>query len=334
MKAVILAGGEGTRLRPLTRRRAKVMVPVLNRPLLSYTLERLAHLGIDEVILTLAYRPDDIIAYFGDGYSLGLRLTYVVEDTPLGSGGAVKNVAAILDDTFLVLNGDIFTDLDLRAMISYHRRSGALITIALAQVDDPSTYGVVEMEPDGRLLRFLEKPPPEETPSRLVNAGTWIFETEALEFLPQSPSMVEYDLFPRLLREGWPLYGFCSDAYWMDVGPPQRYLQLHHALLKAGPPRMEPGAWVDPSAAIEGAVLLGPDCNVGSGARVVGPSCLGESCIVEPGAVVEGSVLWEGVQVGSGARLRECVVASRCRIEAGVELAGAVLEEENVVAGA
>jgi len=306
------------------------MVPVLGRPLLHYTLERLASQGITDVILTLSYRPHDIIAHFGDGSSLGVRLTYVLEEEPLGSGGAIRNVASALDGTFLALNGDIFTDLDLGALLAYHRRKGALVTIALTQVENPSAYGVVEMAEDGRLRRFVEKPPPGEAPSRLINAGTWVFEPQALEFLPQGPSMVEYDLFPRLLREGLPLFGFPSDAYWVDVGTPQRYLKLHQDLLAGCPPQVGPGAVVEPTARLEGPVLLGPGCVVGSGARIIGPACLGEGCLIGPGAIIEASVLWEGVQVGPGARLRGCVLASRCKIGAGVELEGAVLEEAAV----
>ena len=213
MKAVILAGGEGTRLRPLTCNVPKPMVPILNRPFLEHMLGHLSGHGVDHAILTMWYLPDVIRSHFGNGEGLGLRLSYTLEETPLGTAGAVKNVEDELDGAFLVLNGDIFTNLDLSAMARFHRESGAMVTIALTQVEDPSAFGVVDMDESGRVSRFVEKPPPGEAPSNWINAGTYLIEREALAHAPGGEHyMFERGLFPKLLEMGAPVYGY-------QVGP-------------------------------------------------------------------------------------------------------------------
>lgn len=326
MKALILAGGEGTRLRPLTYERPKVLIPTLNQPLMEYTLNRLHRHGVDDIILAVGHMADAIQAHFGDGNRWNVRLDYSVESEPLGSGGAIKNVARLLkEDTFIVLNGDIYTDLDVTAMLDFHRHKKAMVTISLTEVADPSAYGVVDMAEDGRLRRFVEKPPPGQAPSNLVNAGTWIFEPGALAYLPEGVSSVEYNLFPLLLANGKPMYGYASDAYWMDVGTPERYMRLTQDLLAGRPPDVAPDVQLHPSSLIDGPIMIGRDCRIEANVRIIGPAVLGDGCIIRAGSTIEGCVLWDNVHIGRSVRLRHCILASNCDVSDGTEMVGEVL---------
>ncbi|HEY8491205.1 MAG TPA: NDP-sugar synthase [Dehalococcoidia bacterium] len=345
MKAVVLAGGMGTRLRPLTYGRPKSMVPILNRPFLEHCIAHLRRHGVTEVILALSYLPEAIEGHFGDGRAYGVRITYVLEETPLGSGGAIRNVAHLLDGTFFALNGDVYTDLDLSAMLARHREAGAAVSISLTPVADPSHYGVVDWEPEsGRLRRFVEKPPREEAPSNMANAGTWIFEPWVLDRIPADrPSMVERELFPDLLREGQHLLGFASDAYWIDIGTPERYLQVHRDLLTgavrskldgdAAYPHVDPGASVAGGATVTGPVLVGAGARIEEGCRLEGPLVIGPGTVVGAGSHLSGCVLWEQVRVGPGATLRDAVVGARCVVGEGAALHGVYLGDGATVEG-
>lgn len=315
IKAVILAGGEGTRLQPLTLHTHKGMVPILNRPFLEHALDHLRNHGIREVILALCHLHHQIVDYFGDGSAFGVKLHYVVEESPLGTAGAVRNTAHLLDNTFLVLNGDIYTDLDLKSLLAFHREQGALATIALTQVEDPSPYGVVETGPGGRVLRFLEKPRPGETPARDINAGTYVLEPQALRHIPRGqPYMFERGLFPSLLEQGLPLFAYHTQSYWMDMGTPQRYLALHlHLLLKNGA-ALASDSRIHPQAILRGPVMMGPGCRVAAQAQVVGPAALGPSCHLGPRSRVERAVLWHGVRVGEGAIITGAILGNGCHI--------------------
>lgn len=228
MKAVLLVGGEGTRLRPLTCNTVKAMVPVANKPFLEHIIAYLSSHGVDEIVVTLCYLPDRIRDYFGDGRRFGVKMDYVREESPLGTAGAVKNAAAHLDSTFVVLNGDIFTGLDLSNMIVAHRYRGAEATIALTPVDNPTAYGVVEMEQTGRVRRFVEKPPPDQVTSNLINAGTYVLEPCVLEEIPAGmPCMFEHHVFPGLLQRRAAFYGYVSSTYWLDIGTPEKYRKLN-----------------------------------------------------------------------------------------------------------
>ena len=310
MKAVILAGGEGTRLRPLTCNVPKPMVPILNRPFLEHMLSHLSGHGVEHAILTMWYLPDVIRSHFGNGEGLGLRLSYTLEETPLGTAGAVKNVEDELDGAFLVLNGDIFTDLDLSAMARFHRDSGAMVTIALTQVEDPSAFGVVDMDESGRVSRFVEKPAPGEAPSNWVNAGTYLVEPEALAHAPGGEHhMFERGLFPKLLEMGAPVYGYRSNAYWADLGTPTSYARVHRDMLPtAGATAGHDVTGVHSSARISGPVLLGRGCAIGPDAIVQGPVVMGAGCRVGEGAVIRDAILWRDVEVGRGAELDACIL--------------------------
>jgi mannose-1-phosphate guanylyltransferase len=300
------------------------MVPILNRPFLEHLFGYLKGYQVTEIILTLGYLPDQIKNYFGNGGDFGLKLSYVVEESPLGTAGAVKNVEDYLDDqAFLVFNGDIFTAIDLRQMLDFHRQKQAKATIALTSVEDPSTYGVVEMNEAGKVKRFIEKPPREEAPTNLINAGIYIIEPETLAEIPkQTRFMFEHHLFPQLLEKGVPIYGFPSDAYWIDIGSPDKYWQVQIDLLlgKVAPviySDEREASLIHPTAQIDDKVLIGRHCHIEAGVNIIGPAVIGQDCQIGEGAEIEQAILWNEVRVGQGAILRRCLIANECFIGEG-----------------
>jgi len=329
MKAVILVGGEGTRLRPLTCNTTKAMVPILNKPFLEHLLGYLKGHGITDIILAMSYLPQGIKSYFGDGARLGVSLSYLVEEEPMGTAGAVKNAEGYLDESFLMLNGDVFTDLDITAMIDFHRRRKAVATIAVTPVDDPTAYGLIETNADGRITRFLEKPTREEVTTNTINAGIYVLEPDILAKIPPGKKVsIERETFQQLLAGQEAMYAYSSTAYWLDMGTPEKYLRLNHDLLlcrapslfKAGRGVQTAGSQIDPSATIEAPVLIGEGCVIGPGVTVKGPAVIGPGCKVEEGAAIEGAVLWNNVSVGRKAIARNCIAASHSEIHEGSEV--------------
>ena len=322
MKAVILVGGEGTRLRPLTCNTPKSMVPILNRPFLEHIIDYLKEHNIDDIILALCYLPHHVQRYFGDGTEFGIKLTYVVEDSPLGTAGAVKNVAQRLDETFFVFNGDIFTDLDLTRMLDFHRERESKVSIALTPVDDPTIYGLVETNAEERVERFIEKPRWDAVTTNMINAGTYIIEPEVLSHVPKGLHFTfEQGLFPLLVARGDPVYGYPSDAYWIDIGTPERYLKLHHDLLTGRVAKSFPGEragegiWVEEGcdihsqAELDGPTLIGRNCVIGSKAQVKGPCVIGQDCMIGAGSLIKEAIVWQNTRLGQGVSLRGCVIA-------------------------
>ncbi len=346
MKAVILVGGQGTRLRPLTLCVPKPMVPLANKPFVSYVLEHLQQNGIDEVIFSMGYLPDGIKSYFGDGSSLGIKLIYAVEDHPLGTAGAVKNVEKYIQDgDFLVLNGDILTDLDLRALMEFHREKNASGTIALTPVDDPTAYGLVRTGAEGEVLGFLEKPSWDQIDTNLINAGTYVLQAEVLDMIPAG---VEYSfergVFPRLV--GKDLYGFGSNAYWMDIGTPEKYLQAHYDILEKNVSTavslcldedfvcVEEEARLEAGAKLVPPVMIGGGSVIKAGARVGRMAVIGPGCVVGSGSVVEESVIQADSTLEENVTVRRSIVARGARIGPGaVVRAGAVVGEEATIEG-
>jgi mannose-1-phosphate guanylyltransferase len=326
IKAVILVGGEGTRLRPLTSSVPKPMVPVLNKPFLEHVFRHLASHGVKDIILALCYLPDNIQSYFGDGRDFGINLTYVAEDFPLGTAGAVKNVSQHIDSTFLVLNGDVYTDLDITAMVALHKAKGAQATIALTPVEDPSAYGVVDTDADGRVKCFIEKPKREEAPSNMINAGTYVLEPDVLAHVePQTFCMFERFLFPLLLNTGQPLYAYPSDAYWIDIGTPENYAKINLDLL-SGDVQIDDSVDVHSSAKIIGPVLFGSNCVVEADVVIEGPAVIGSGCIIKSGSIVSRAIIWPDTHIDRQATVQDCVVSAGCRIEANASVVdGAVL---------
>jgi mannose-1-phosphate guanylyltransferase len=339
MKAVILVGGEATRLRPLTCNTPKIMVPVLNRPFFEHVIGYLKAHNIIDIVLAVGKSPEQIQDYFGDGSRLGAGITYSVEDFPMGTAGAVKNAEMFLDDSFIVLNGDVFTDIDLSVMMRLHREDKATASLALTPVDDPSAFGVVETDSQGRVKYFMEKPGRDKIPlvkpgANMINAGIYILEPDILNYItPGAFSMFEHDVFPLLLEKGQAIFGHPFPGYWIDIGTPDKYLKLQHDLLQryVGNKgiKFEGERFVHSSAQIEGPAVMGDACFIDRDSVLKGPVVLGARCRVEEGAVIEGVVLWEDCQIGKGSKLRNCVMASRCHIgEESEILDGSILGDD------
>jgi len=323
-------------MRPLTWRTPKPLVPLLNRPLLDHLLLHLRDHGFDEITLALTQRAEAIQRSFGRGERLGLDLQYAYEDTPLGSGGAIAMIARGWDETFLVCNGDIVTDLDLSGMLAQHRARSAELSIALYEVDDPSAFGVVEIDDAGRIHRFVEKPPREEAPSHLINAGSWLFEPSLLADMDGTRfNRVEDELFPKVCAQGRPVYGYRHAGYWADVGNPAALLRVNLDLVAVGDPAgrllLAPDAQVAPSAHIEGPSVIGAGTTIGAGATVSG-SVLWDGVIVGANATVRGSTIATGAVVGAGAEILDSVIAHEATIEPGARLHGVAVEPATVVA--
>lgn len=327
MFAVVLVGGFGTRLRPLTNDVPKPMLPVMHRPMIVGLVERLADGGVTDVVLALGFKPEPFQEAFPGGRHDDVRIHYAVEPEPLDTAGAIAFAArsAGVDNTFVVANGDIITDLPIADLVSAHRRSGARATLHLTPVADPSAFGVVETDETGRVRRFVEKPQPGETDSKQINAGTYVFEPSVLDLVaPDERVSVERIVFPRLAEVGG-LYGMTTEDYWLDTGRPEQYLQanLDPVRGRRGPhvDGVHPLARVDPSAVVSESVV-GPGAQIGARARVTGSAIIGGGSVA-PGAIVESSVI--AGSVGPSARVTGCVVGAGHTVAAGVEVADARL---------
>ncbi len=328
MRAVLMAGGSGTRLRPLTCDLPKPMVTILNRPIVEHILHLLERHGIGEVIATLHYLPDVVRDRFGDGSEYGVKMHYVVEEEqPLGTAGCVKNVAEFLTETFVVISGDSVTDIDLSAALRFHQRKGAMVTIVLKRTGDPTAFGVVIVDEDQRIRRFLEKPTTSEVFSDTVNTGIYILEPEVLNFLaPDVPSDFSLDLFPQLLAQGVPMYGYVAEGYWCDVGSLDAYRQAQYDAIRGRVdlricyPLLRAGVWVgegtriDPSARIEPPVLIGEHCEIGPRVRISAGSIIGDRVVIGAGADLQHPILGHGVMVGEEAQLWACTLSRNVRV--------------------
>ncbi len=329
MRAVLMAGGSGTRLRPLTCDLPKPMVPVLNRPIAEHIINLLKLNGIDEVIATLHYLPDVMRDYFQDGSDFGIQMTYAVEeDQPLGTAGCVKNIAELLDDTFLVISGDSITDFDLRAAIAFHKAHKSKATLVLTRVPNPLEFGVVITDENYRISRFLEKPSSSEIFSDTVNTGIYILEPEVLDYLPENQETdFSKDLFPQLLAEGEPMYGYIAEGYWCDVGHLDVYREAHYdglyrkVKLDFAYEELSPGIWkgqntyIDPSVRIEPPVLIGSNCRIGPRVQIDGGTVLGDNVTVGADANLKRPIIWNGAIIGEEAHLRACVIARGTRVD-------------------
>jgi len=338
MKAIILVGGEGTRLRPLTYSVVKPMVPVVNRPFIEHVIRKLALHGIDEIVLAMGYKPDSIYAYFKDGRGLDVKLTYSLEEKPLGTAGAIKNAGGHVDNTFFVLNGDCFSDIDYSDMLNQHMRNKAMATIALTHVDDPTRFGVVETDASRRVLRFIEKPAWQDVTSHWINAGVYILEPAVLDYIPDNQFyMFENGVFPRMLERGEPFYAYRSQAYWIDMGTPEQYHRINSDLLqgKCTSPLhvardliIAEGCEIHASARLTGPVILAGGCTVGADVRITGPAVIGRSCRISRSAVIENSLLWDDITVGEGAIIIDSIIASGAKIDKRQRLEGLTINHQ------
>jgi mannose-1-phosphate guanylyltransferase/phosphomannomutase len=325
VKAVIMAGGEGTRLRPLTSNQPKPMLPLANRPLMEHVVLLLRKHGFEEIVVTVAFMANAVRSYFGDGSELGVKLVYATEETPLGTAGSVLNARDELDDRFLVISGDVLTDLDLGSIVDFHQEKGAMATLALHAVPNPLEFGIVIAREDGSVERFLEKPTWGQVFSDTINTGIYVLEPEIFDFIPKErPSDFSADVFPAVLAANRPIFGCISEGYWEDVGTTEAYLKAHHDVLERRVRvevegfQLRPGVWlgtgstIDPTAAVEGPALIGDNCSIGPGV-VIGPyATLGDNVRVAEAAEVHHSVLGDNCYVGSGARVEGAAVARAC----------------------
>ena len=346
-QAIILAGGQGTRLRPLTYTRPKPVVPLLNHPFLAYQLRLLRDHGVTDVILACSYRVDDVRAILGDGAALGTHLRYVIESEPLGTGGGVRNAADLARGTLFVLNGDVLTDADLTAMRAFHAERAARATLYVTRVEHPRAYGLIETDGDGRIRAFREKPgPTEPITTNVINAGIYLLDAALLTRIPAGrPVSIEREFFPALIADGTPVYAWEGPSYWRDIGSPAAYLDAQMDLLddrvrtSVAPAGVRTrGAWIavgasiDPTAVIEGPSVIGAGVSVAGGARIGPRAVLGDGVRVAAGARIERSVVWDGTEIGKDARLEGCVIGSGGRIGAAAHVGpGAVLESDAVV---
>jgi mannose-1-phosphate guanylyltransferase len=328
MKAILLAGGKGTRLRPLTVHTPKPIVPILGRPFLYYQIDLLRQVPeIDEVILSLNYQPRRIEEIFGEGDGLGLRLRYVVEPVPLGTGGAVRYAGDSLTDSVVVFNGDVLTQVDLGAVLRLHRERKAKATIVLTPVENPRAYGLVETDADGNVSRFLEKPGDSEITCNTINAGIYVLEPETFERIPKDTAWsIERSFFPSLIERGETFVAFVHDGYWIDIGTPAKYLQVHRDIMDgrfvappfdtagAGAAFVSPEAKIDPGVELQGPCFIDEGVVIKAGARVLPYSVIGRQTHVEESAVIDGSIIWPNGRIGTEAVVRGALLGRNCHI--------------------
>jgi len=346
MKAVVMAGGAGSRLRPLTIARPKPMVPLVNKPVMAHALDLVKRHGITDVVVTVQYMAERIQDYFGDGRSLGMNIEYALEEVPLGTAGSVKNAAQYLDDTFIVISGDAVTDFDLSAIIRYHKEKGALATITLFRVPNPLEYGVIIIGEDGRIRQFLEKPSWGEVISDTVNTGIYVLEPQVLDYFEAGvPFDFSKDLFPILMKRGDPMYGFIASGYWCDVGNLEEYVRACRDLLE-GLVHLDPlgehiggGIWCDgeaqiaPDAQLYGPIFLGHGVQIKSKAILRGPTVVRDYSMVDERAYVDHSIVWRNSYIGEGAELRGAIVGRQCSLKSKVVVFEGAVLGDNVTVG-
>ena len=343
MQALILAGGEGTRLRPLTSTVPKPVVPLVDRPFISFMIEWLRRHGVDDVVMSCGFLASGVRNVLGDGDAYGVRIRYVEEPRPLGTGGALKFAESLLDDRFLMLNGDVLTDIDLTAQIAQHEATGATGTLALTPVEDPSNYGLVRLHDDRRVKEFVEKPSPDQVDTNTISAGAYVLERSVLDMLvADQPASIERDVFPRLVDNG--LYGHVAEGYWLDIGTPERYLEGTFALLEGtvasgvqdrlGDDFLHVADDVECLGRIVPSALVERGCRIGAGARIGGRAVLDAGVTVGEGSVVESAVVMQGAQIGRDCVLRNCIVGGGVRIGDGTHVDGLAVLGEGVTIGA
>lgn len=347
MKAVVMAGGSGSRLRPLTVARPKPMVPMVNKPVMAHIRDLLKRHHIDEMIVTLQFMPDDIQGYFGDGSDHDMIIHYSVEDIPLGTAGSVKNAQGYLDETFLVISGDAVTDFDLQAIVNYHHLKGGKATIVLTRVPSPLEYGVIITDPEGRIREFQEKPGWGDVLSDTVNTGIYVLEPEVLDYFePNIPFDFSKDLFPLMLEKGDPLYGYVASGYWCDIGNLSEYLRATTDILQgkvnlgALGKHIGGGIWtaddveIAPDAQLYGPIYLGQGVKIKGGVIVHGPTVVRDYTVLDNHAHIDRSVIWRNCYIGEGAEVRGAIIQRQVNIKSRAVLFEGVVVGDNCIIGA
>jgi mannose-1-phosphate guanylyltransferase len=328
MKAILLAGGKGTRLRPLTVHTPKPIVPIFNRPFLYYQIDQLRQVPeVDEVILSLNYQPRRIEEILGEGEGLGVRIHYVVEPMPLGTGGAIRYAGDQLTESVIVFNGDVLTQVNVKAVLDLHRRRKAKATIVLTPVDNPRAYGLVETDAEGNIKQFLEKPSDDEITCNTINAGIYILEPDTFDRIPKDTAWsIERSYFPSLIERGETFVAYIDQGYWIDIGTPAKYLQVHRDIMEGrysappfaglahGAPWIAPDAKIDAGVDIQGPCFIDEGVVIKSGAKVLPYSVLGRQTHVEEHAVIEESIVWPNGWIGPEAVVRRSILGRNCHV--------------------
>jgi len=346
MKAILLAGGKGTRLRPMTLHTPKPIVPVFGRAFLNYQIDLVRTVPeIDEVILSLNYQPRRISEVFGDGRDLGIKVSYVVEPNPLGTGGAIKYATGSYDGTIVVFNGDVMTQIDLGAVIALHRERKAKATIVLTPVENPSAYGLVETDDAGNVKRFLEKPKANEITCDTINAGVYVLEPETFDRIPKDTTWsIERSFFPSLVERAETFVAYVYRGYWIDIGTPEKYTQVHRDIMdgrfKAQPFGSQPRGYkcvaadvkVEDGATIDGPCFIDEGCVIKAGAHIKPYSVIGRHTVVEEGAVVDNAIIWPDGRISRDATVTGSVIGRHCHIGRSVAInQGIVLGDKSAI---
>ena len=345
MKAVVMAGGAGSRLRPLTINRPKPMVPMVNKSVIGHILDLLKRHGITDVIITLQYMAEDIQDHLGDGHNLGMNIQYSIEETPLGTAGSVKQAQALLGDTFIVISGDAVTDIDLESVINYHKMKRSMATITLYRVPNPLEYGVIIVNDEGRVQQFLEKPSWGEVISDTVNTGIYVLEPQVLNLFEPGVSFdFSKDLFPILLNRADPMYGFIADGYWCDVGNLAEYMRATQDILNQKVRgeelghQVSPGVWCEedveiaPDAQIYGPVFLGRGVKIKAGVIIHGPTVVRDYTVIDNNAHVDRSIVWRNCYIGEGVELRGAIIGRQCNLKRKVVVfEGGIVGDSSVI---
>lgn len=344
MKAVIIAGGLGTRLRPLTYNLPKPAVPVANIPLIIHQIRHLTRHGIKEIILNLHYLPESIKMILEEERELGVKVKFSIEEKPLGTCGAVKNAEQFFDDEpIMVFNGDTLSDIDLSALLKFHRDKKAKATLTLTRVPDPSLYGLVITDKEGRILEFIEKPAFQNNAVNTINAGIYVLEPEIMKRVPAGQTYsFEKQLFPDLIRSKIPFYAYVSEAYWIDIGNPEKYMMVHKDILrgrvkvhlKEGKKRSN---WIgadcriDRHSRLEGPVLLGNEVVIDKKTVITDEAVLGEKVRVGKESRIDGCIIWRNTIIGEQVNLTDCIIGSNCIIEDFVNLDSAIIADHSII---
>lgn len=339
MKALFLAGGMGTRLQPLTDKMPKPMVPIMNKPLLERTLLNLETCGITEVVISTCYQPQYIKDYFGNGKKLNLKIEYIVEDTPMGTAGAIKKVEEYFRESFVVFNSDILSDIDLNKMIDFHKSKQALATIAVTEVKDPSMYGVIEYDTSGYAVSFKEKPKFGETLSKSINAGIYIFEPAIFKEIADNRAVsMERQIFPKLLKESKNIGVYQSDSYWMDIGNIEKYIQTHkdimegkcrlvHCNFNSDNISFGKNIKIHTNCKLIGPMHIGDNVTIGENV-IIKNSVIGNNVSIGAGSIITGSILWNDIIISKNVRLMKTIVLSNCCVDKNLNLLNTVYDNE------
>jgi mannose-1-phosphate guanylyltransferase len=336
IKAVLMAGGKGSRIRPLTLSRPKPLIPVANRPLIEYVVDKIKNSGYNELVVTLSYLKSQIKAVLQKDYP-DMNIKYSVENKPLGTAGGVKKAVKYLDDTFFLLSGDVLVDVNLNALLRFHKKNKALATMLLTPVDNPSHFGIAVMDKENQIIKFLEKPAPQEVFSKIANAGTYILEPEIFDYIDRKKGEIDFsrDIFPKLIEEKAGIYGYVFDGYWNDVGRPKTYLQANYDVLNKMINPEPRGNNLTERVGRLGDMWVGEDVEIENMVRLIGPVVIGDGCVIEKNCIVgrntvigdnvhleqnstiKGSVIFSDSTIKKGSYLKDCIVDSGCKIDKG-----------------